>query len=148
MIPFLSLFLHFGLMATTAQMTGVPGGIWRSGGRADGAWEYQAEFYQKNGRLHAKVIQLGPLATIQHCHACAPPHQGKPLQEMDILWDLRNENGMWKNGKILNPENGKVYDCQLSLEPGGKIAIRAYIKMPLFGRTIFWESVKTEAGKQ
>lgn len=46
----------------------------------------------------------------------------------------------WR-GRIFNRENGKTYDCLMSLGPAGELRLRAYVGLPLFGRTQAWQRV-------
>lgn len=46
----------------------------------------------------------------------------------------------WR-GRIFNRENGKTYDCLMSLDPAGLLQLRAYVVLPLFGRTQAWQRV-------
>ena len=41
----------------------------------------------------------------------------------------------WKDGTILDPENGSVYDCKLWVE-GGRLKVRGYVAF--FYRTQTW----------
>ena len=46
----------------------------------------------------------------------------------------------WR-GRIFNRENGKTYDCLMSLGPAGELRRRAYVGLPRFGRTQAWQRV-------
>lgn len=46
----------------------------------------------------------------------------------------------WR-GRIFNRENGKTYDCRMSLGPAGELRLRAYVGLPLLGRTQTWQRV-------
>ena len=46
----------------------------------------------------------------------------------------------WR-GRLFNRENGKTYDCLMSLGPAGELRLRAYVGLPLFGRTQAWQRV-------
>lgn len=142
--------LFFSSLAITAnsQMTGIPIGIYRSGGEENEAWEYLAEIYEKKGKLHAKVIQLGPGATLHRCDQCPAPRNGAPMLGLDIIWDVEKEKGRLSPGKILNPQTGKTYDCQLRPQKDGSLHIRAYFKWTAFGQTLIWKPVNSNPTKQ
>lgn len=62
----------------------------------------------------------------------------EPAVGLLILSDLEPvEDGGFK-GRILNRENGKTYDCRISLQPDDVLKVRAYRLMPLFGKTQVW----------
>ena len=46
----------------------------------------------------------------------------------------------WR-GHIFNRENGKTYDCLMSVGPTGELLLRAYVGVPLFGKTQSWQRV-------
>jgi uncharacterized protein (DUF2147 family) len=50
----------------------------------------------------------------------------KPVTGMEIIQDMVNDGKEWVDGKIMDPENGKVYRCKLWVE-NGKLRVRGYI---------------------
>ena len=76
----------------------------------------------------------------------------QPAQEgMDILSDFlpsdqettadgRSIVTEWR-GRIFNRENGKTYDCLMSVGPAGELKLRAYVGLPLFGKSQAWQRV-------
>ena len=44
--------------------------------------------------------------------------------------------GQWK-GRIFDRESGKTYDCLLK-PAGATMTVRAYVLLPLFGKTLTW----------
>lgn len=52
---------------------------------------------------------------------------------------MKKDGDHWDGGNILDPENGKVYKCKMSLEDGGqKLVVRGYIGVSLLGRSQTW----------
>ena len=43
----------------------------------------------------------------------------------------------WR-GQIYNRENGKTYDCLMSIDDAGNLQLHAYVLFPLFGKTQVW----------
>ena len=45
-------------------------------------------------------------------------------------------------GRIYNRENGKTYNCNMSIDlagnGAGELVLRAYVGVPLFGKTQHW----------
>jgi uncharacterized protein (DUF2147 family) len=80
----------------------------------------------KNGR--PKVDEKNSVKTLQ----------SQPLLGLVILKGLSEEDNSYTSGTIYDPDNGKTYDCKMSLQ-GKKLAIRGYIGFSLFGRTTVWE---------
>ena len=61
-----------------------------------------------------------------------------PLKGLVYLYDLEFKNGEWKNGKIYNPEQGKVYNAKIELSNNKQeIKLKASIDgAGLFGKTL------------
>ena len=61
---------------------------------------------------------------------------------MVFMENMRKSGKEWKGGKILDPENGKSYDCKIWLEEGKPdvLKVRGYIAF--FYRTQEWYRIK------
>ncbi len=64
---------------------------------------------------------------------------GLPLLNEFVKTDDPN---VWEDGEIYNPEDGKLYSCVLTLEDDGRLKVRGYVGLPLFGKTQYWTKVK------
>jgi len=67
----------------------------------------------------------------------------RPALGIKILIDFRAEGSdsaprSW-HGQIFNRENGKTYECKMSLDDKGNLVLRPYIGLPLFGKTQVWQ---------
>ena len=51
----------------------------------------------------------------------------------------------YDGGTIYDPENGSVYNCNISLQDDNTIEVRGYIGVSLFGRTDTWKRVTLKA---
>lgn len=69
--------------------------------------------------------------------------RSRTMVGIELMKDFRFEDGMWIDGQIYNPENGKNYKCEISLTEDGKLQVRGYIGVSLFGSTTVWESKKS-----
>jgi len=76
-----------------------------------------------NHSMHDSRVQLA-----------APPRIGAR-----IVSDLRPAGDAWQ-GHIFNRENGRTYDCLVRPMGGGRLEVRAYVLLPLFGQTQVWRS--------
>lgn len=96
------------------------------------------------GRI-LKVFQQPGRIQNEVCNACEGERHNKRIVGMTIMENLKRSKGNaneWENGKILDPKNGKTYNCLIRLTEGGKkLNARGYIGMPLFGRTQTWVRV-------
>jgi uncharacterized protein (DUF2147 family) len=55
---------------------------------------------------------------------------------------LTKDGEEYSGGKILDPKNGKLYKCYITLEGNDKLKVRGYIGISLLGRTQYWKRVK------
>ena len=117
-------------------------GIWKNIDDEDGKEKSHIEIYEHNGTLRAKVIKLLPAATVKTCTKCSGTNKNKDIEGMEILWDLKKKSDTeYEEGKILNPKNGKIYDCFISLESPNKLKVRGYMGISLMGKTQYWHKV-------
>ena len=102
------------------------------------------EIVEKDGVLTGKILQLfrkpeenqNPL-----CDKCQGERKDKPIIGMTILWNLKKDHQKWTDGSILDPKNGKTYNCMMRVsEDGKKLEVRGYIGgIILLGRSQTWE---------
>ena len=65
--------------------------------------------------------------------------RSQPLIGLEILKELRRQNErQWLDGRIYDPENGKIYRCRATLVDGDTLELRGYIGISLLGRTTKW----------
>jgi uncharacterized protein (DUF2147 family) len=75
-----------------------------------------------------------------------PAHEGMDIlsdflpSERETAADGRSVVTEWR-GRIFNRENGKTYDCLMSVGPAGELKLHAYVGLPLFGKTQAWQRV-------
>ncbi len=84
------------------------------------------------------------------------PVDTRPALGMTLLKDFVPTTGaqegakpeQWQ-GEIYNRENGKTYQCHMSLQaaPDGRtaLALRVYVGLPLFGKTQYWQRAQAVA---
>ncbi len=137
---FLLGLLGFWVCSASAQHKIV--GMWKNIDDEDGKEKSHIEIYEKNGKLYAKVVKLLANATVRVCEKCTGTNKNKPIEGMEILWDLKKASDKeYEEGKILNPKNGKVYDCFISLIEPNKLKVRGYMGVSMCGKTQYWYRV-------
>jgi len=59
---------------------------------------------------------------------------------MEILSGLKKDGeNMYSGGRILDPDDGEIYRADIKLlDQGNKLDLRAYLGIPLIGRTQSW----------
>jgi len=74
------------------------------------------------------------------CEKCTDDRKNQPVLGLQIIRGVKPDgDGVWGQGEILDPNNGKTYRTRLKPVDGGKkLEVRGYIGAPLFGRTQTW----------
>ena len=66
-----------------------------------------------------------------------------PIIGLVVLKGLEfDEDNVWNNGKIYDPENGKTYSCKMTLKDKDHLDVRGFIGFSLLGRTENWTRAK------
>ena len=98
----------------------------------------------QNGKYYGKIISLkNPLeedgTPKVDDENPDPAKRNVPLIDLLILkgFDYRGD-GVYKGGTIYDPDNGKTYDCIMTLNSDNQLDIRGYIGISLIGRTTAW----------
>lgn len=98
------------------------------------------EMYKKDGKAFAKIIKINdPERQKAVCDLCTGSNKSKPILGLEILTGLEKDDDEWSGGEILDPRNGKVYNCYIKLVKSNKLKIRGFIGVALFGKTKYWE---------
>ncbi len=122
-----------------------PVGLWKTFDDKTGEAKSFVKIWEKNGVYGGKITKLivkegedpNPL-----CDKCPGGKKDKPVVGMTIIWGLKKEGDKYTGGKILDPDNGKVYKCTIKLADGGKtLKVRGYIGVSALGRNQFWKRV-------
>jgi uncharacterized protein (DUF2147 family) len=112
---FTALFLIFDNLIF-AQNT--PVGQWKTMDEKSGKSKGIIEFFEKDGMLFGKIVKVSN-DTLNHiCDKCPGERRGKRMMGMVIFENLKQKDGFWKDGRVLNPKAGKWYDLQIWLESG------------------------------
>ncbi len=101
------------------------------------------KLWVENGNLKGKVVKIFPKEGEDpnpKCDKCKGERKDKLVLGMEIMWDYQGAGGEWKNGRILDPENGKIYRSQLEVvDNGNKLEVYGYIRIIFkIGRTQTW----------
>lgn len=115
-------------------------GFWKSVDDETGLARCVVAVYEYGNRCYGRIIGTfddeGKMKdSIYHPVTRAPGVVGDPYYSgLDIIWDLE-ENGSSYDGKILDPENGKVYRAELWRD-GDDLIVRG--KLFIFFRSQTW----------
>jgi uncharacterized protein (DUF2147 family) len=118
-------------------------GKWKTIDDETGKAKSIVEIYEKSGKIYGKVLDI---LEAEHrnkvCSNCSGEDKNKPILGMIVIKGLTKDGSEYSSGKILDPKNGKLYKCYITLESKDKLKVRGYIGISLFGRTQYWYRVK------
>lgn len=129
-------------------------GYWKSFNMRTKKPEAIVKIYERDKKLYGKVVKLLP-AKIKElkdmgeypplCKKCPGEFKDKPIIGLDFISDLKKEDGLWKDGKILDPETGKIYDVYIYLDKKNQdiLKVKGCIFKPLC-RTQSWERISED----
>ena len=134
-----------GLATTAAAASLSPVGMWKTIDDASGKPKSLVGITEKDGVISGTVEKIfDPAKQDAKCEECAAddPRKGKPVIGMTILTGLKPEgSNVYGGGKILDPNNGKIYNARVTVIDGGKkLEMRGSILF--FGRTQTWIRVE------
>ncbi len=118
-----------------------PIGKWKTIDDVENREKSIVEIHEKNGKLHGKVVKLFRLPDEDPdpiCDKCSGDKKDQKVLGMEILWGLKKDGNEWNNGKVLDPQNGRVYDCYIEMESEDKLKLRGFMGFSLLGRTQYW----------
>ncbi|OGT16258.1 MAG: hypothetical protein A3I12_01945 [Gammaproteobacteria bacterium RIFCSPLOWO2_02_FULL_38_11] len=104
------------------------------------------KIWEQDGKLYGKIVKIFYReGESEHdlCLKCTGDNKNKPILGLMILQGFTENEGIWKNGTILDPESGNVYKAKLAVkEQSQALDVRGYIGMPLLGRTQTWVRIE------
>ncbi len=126
-----------------------PAGTWKTisdEGSDKGKEKSNLEIIDNGGVFSAKVTKLLLKPQDTKCTKCVGALKDKPVVGMFIMSGMKKTGNVDKDfgdeyagGKIMDPDNGKYYNCKFWLK-GGTLVVRGYLGP--FYRTQRWYKVK------
>ena len=134
--------LLFCITVITSMQSQSVIGKWKTIDDATGEAKSIVEVFSKSGKIYAKVVDiLDPATKNNLCKQCSGEDKNKPILGLIIIKGLSKDGSEYNSGEILDPKNGKLYKCALTLESKDKLKVRGYIGFSLLGRTQYWHRV-------
>ncbi|UCH98725.1 MAG: DUF2147 domain-containing protein [Candidatus Aminicenantes bacterium] len=121
-----------------------PEGLWKTIDDKTGEVKSIVKIWAaQDGTLKGRIEKIFPKPDEDpnpKCDKCKGDKKDQPILAMEFLWGFKGAGIKWKNGKILDPENGKIYNCQLEvIENGQKLKVFGYIRIIFkIGRSQTW----------
>ncbi|WP_427832697.1 DUF2147 domain-containing protein [Acinetobacter vivianii] len=119
-------------------------GLWQSIDDKTGAPKGLVEIRKEtNGTYTGKVVKLTPRTGYtpkEICVDCPAPYTNKPIVGLDVVTGLKHSEGLnYSNGRILDPNTGKIYSMKAKLSANGKrLHLRGYLGVSALGRNQIW----------
>jgi uncharacterized protein (DUF2147 family) len=142
----LSLALALAMLLGTqspAQAADSPVGQWKTVDEKSGKSRSEIEIYEQGGKLFGKIASIPEPNDAQGnpkiCRKCTGADKDKPVVGLVIIRDLVPQGDRYKDGTIMDPEDGKTYKAEVWVEDG-KLKLRAYQGM--FYRTQTWPKAR------
>jgi uncharacterized protein (DUF2147 family) len=97
--------------------------------------------YSQAGKLFGRIEKsFTPGAETRTCGKCSDERKDQPMLGLIIIRNMSLDDGEYRGGDILDPDNGSVYSCKFSLEnDGNTLKVRGFIGISLLGRTQIWQ---------
>jgi uncharacterized protein (DUF2147 family) len=116
-------------------------GRWKTIDDKDGSAKSIVNIFKAtNGKYYGKIEKLFKEPE-KLCTECEGANKDKPVLGMMIINNMEAKDDKLTAGTILDPKNGKVYRCNISLEStrGDKLSVRGSLdKMGWIGRSQTW----------
>jgi uncharacterized protein (DUF2147 family) len=90
------------------------------------------ELYKQNDKLFGKITYVFPneiKGPNPKCTKCTDDRKDQPILGLQIVRSLKWNGGSWEGGTIVDPENGKIYDVKMWIDPqnSNRLNVRGYI---------------------
>lgn len=132
-------FLIFLSVTAFAQIEQIVG-KWKTIDDEDGTSKSIVYIFKAtNGKYYGKIEKLFKNVDSM-CTECEGAEKNKPILGMTIIKNMVEKNGTLTGGTILDPKTGKVYRCNISLDPKtGNLSVRGSLdKGGWIGRSQTW----------
>ncbi|MFD2824086.1 DUF2147 domain-containing protein [Lacinutrix iliipiscaria] len=117
-------------------------GKWKTIDDETGEAKSVVEIYKKDGKVFGKILKLlRPQDQEALCDKCTGVNYNKSVVGLEIIKELKKSNRYYKDGSILDPENGKDYNCKIWIDEENPniLNVRGYIAF--FYRTQYWKRI-------
>ncbi|WP_304517657.1 DUF2147 domain-containing protein [Cecembia rubra] len=100
------------------------------------------EIFEEGGRYFGKVVWLKePIVNgkpVLDSNNADRSKRNKPILGLKLLEDFEFKSGIWENGTIYDPRNGKTYSSTIKQKSERILEVRGFIGVSLIGRTVEW----------
>jgi uncharacterized protein (DUF2147 family) len=116
-------------------------GKWKTINDETGEPKSVVQIYKKENQFYGKVVHIiDPTKKSNNCKLCTDSRKNQPIIGMEIIKNLNQDEEEYEDGTILDPNNGKIYDCKIWLKDTNTLNVRGYVGF--FYRTQEWIRVQ------
>ena len=135
-------------------------GFWISVDEKTGKDTAGWEIFIRDGKLYGKILSLADSSQTIKADQCKDSYKGFPtpgkVSEMTIvgtIWIFNlipdSQPGQWKGGNIIDPEDGSMYGCKITVHPADQKKYKVDTlemrgTLGPFGRSQFWRRATRE----
>ncbi len=137
---FLSFFLVMAFSISGFSQIDKIVGKWKTIDDEDGSAKSIVYIFKAtNGKYYGKVEKLFKNVD-SLCTECEGAEKDKPKLGMTVIKNMTEKSGSLTGGTILDPNNGKVYKCNISFDAkANNLKVRGSLdKMGIIGRSQTW----------
>ncbi len=129
-----------------------PAGYWKTIDDKTKKVKSIVKIWEADGQLKGKIIKIFPEPGKDpdpKCLKCPGAFKNQRVIGIIFLWNFKGQGRFWKNGKVLDPNNGKIYSCELKVSKDGKkLDVFGYIRILIkIGRHQTWVRTTEAAAK-
>ena len=116
-------------------------GLWKGLDQNTGETEMLAYIYEYQGRVYGRMVATYCDGVLREfMGGCVSDIAGRWVGDptyvgMELIWDMVDQGSKWKKGHVCDPEEGKIYGCEMWLEDGN-LVVRG--KIGPFGGNQVW----------
>ena len=131
-----TLFLSFLFALQTPSVEGT----WINIDDETGVKKSEITLYVEKGKLYGRIERLLlPEDQGKICSNCKGKDKDQPIEGLIIVKGLSKDGNEWTAGDILDPANGKSYDCTIKLDDANTLNVRGFLGFSFLGRTQIWQ---------
>ncbi len=133
------------LLSNAVFAASLDGTQWQTVDEKTGEKKAIIQLNENSGQVSGKIIKvLDSKKAKANCEKCTGSLKNKPIEGLQILTGMRADGtNQWSNGKLVDPETGKIYSGKINLSDNGQsLKLRGYVGSPVFGRSQTWQRVK------
>ena len=115
-------------------------GTWINIDDETGVKKSEITLYVEDGKLYGRIERLLlPEDQGKTCTNCSGKDKNQPIEGLIIVKGLSKDGNEWTDGDILDPANGKSYDCTVKLDDANTLNVRGFLGFSFLGRTQIWQ---------